>query len=100
MIEKKFDLIMFNIYKINTKYINMVILAVVGSREFNNYKLLKDKLNSIENISKIVSGGAFGADKLAELYAEEYNIETNIIKPNWSTYGKSAGAIRNKEIIL
>lgn len=78
----------------------MVILAVVGSRSFNNYEQLKQLLNeNYDNIEEIVSGGANGADKLAEQYCKEYNIKLNIYYPNWNLYGKSAGPIRNEQII-
>jgi len=79
----------------------MKTLAVVGSRNFNNYELLKtilDKIQETVGFDKIVSGGAKGADKLAERYAEERNIDIDVIYPMWDKYGKSAGFIRNKQI--
>lgn len=48
---------------------------------------------------KIVSGGAIGADKLAEKYANENKYEKIIFKPDWKRYGNGAGAVRNREII-
>lgn len=77
-------------------------LAVVGSRNFNDYDLLVshiDKIASTHNIILIVSGGAIGADKLGEQYAKKNNIPTQIFFPNWKKYGRSAGIIRNKDII-
>lgn len=53
-------------------------VAVVGSRSFQDYELLKDTLKSIY-ISEIVSGGDAGADKLAERYAQEAGIRIRII---------------------
>ena len=72
--------------------------AVIGSRDFNNYAVLENELDK-HQISKIVSGGAKGADQLAERYAQEKSILIQIFKPDWTKYGKSAGVIRNKEII-
>lgn len=77
-----------------------MILAIVGSRGFTNYDLLKTELDKIENITEIVSGGAIGADKLAEKYAKEKNLKTTIILPEWNKHGKAAGPIRNQQIIL
>lgn len=77
-------------------------LAVVGSRSFNDYSLLKeilDEYRSINNIDVIISGGAIGADSLAEKYARENNIETLLFLPDWKKHGKSAGMIRNQDII-
>ena len=77
-------------------------LAVVGSRTFNDYNLLKsylDKIHVREPITYIVSGGAKGADKLSERWALENNVETIIFLPDWEKYKKAAGFIRNKDII-
>ncbi len=84
----------------------MTKLAIVGSRSFNNYELAEQLIHQI--IDKhhlklsditIVSGGAKGADKIAEDFAKKYSFETIIFKPDWVRYGKSAGMIRNKDII-
>ena len=75
-------------------------LALIGSRGFNNYNLLKSILYpNIDNITKIISGGANGADKLGEFFAKENNIDIHIFYPNWTKYGKRAGFIRNQYII-
>ena len=78
-------------------------LAIIGSRSFNNYifaknKILKiiDEYNIIPN--KIISGGAYGSDKIAEMFANDYNIPIEIILPDWKI-GKLAGFIRNTKII-
>lgn len=78
-------------------------LAVIGSRTFNDYELLKKHLDDIHiqtPITLIVSGGAKGADTFGEKWANENNIETLIIKPDWNKYGKCAGFARNKDIVL
>jgi len=74
-------------------------IAIVGSRTFNNYNLLETELLKYDNINFIISGGAIGADRLAEKFALKYNIKTIIYKPDWGKYGKSAGYIRNKDIV-
>lgn len=73
-------------------------IAVIGSRTFNDYNLLKKELDSF-NINQIISGGAKGADSLAEKYAKSNEIKTLIFKPDWKRYGRGAGFIRNKLII-
>jgi hypothetical protein len=75
-------------------------LAIVGSRGFQSYEILKatvDTLREIYPITTIVSGGAKGADHLAEIYAEEHNLEMDIYPADWSK-GKGAGYIRNVDI--
>jgi len=77
-------------------------LGVVGSRNFNDYTLMKkylDKIHTVEPITCIVSGGAQGADKLSEKWAKEYNIGTKIFIPDWKRFNKAAGYIRNADIV-
>lgn len=75
-------------------------IAVIGSRNFSDQIQLENELNAIKNqIELIISGGAVGADTLAENWAKENNIPTLIIKPDWKTYGRAAGVVRNKQII-
>jgi hypothetical protein len=77
-------------------------VAVIGSRSFNDYSILEKELNFLNEtigIDTIVSGGAAGADSLAEQYADSLKIPTQIFMPNWKLHGKSAGVIRNQSII-
>ena len=79
-------------------------LAVVGGRNFNDYKKLSDRIFDLMDehdyeIIKIISGGATGADTLAEQFALDQKIETLVFYPDWTRYGKSAGPRRNRQII-
>ena len=76
----------------------MMKIAVVGSRTFNDYGLLKRIVSRIKP-TVIVSGGAQGADLLAERYARESGLELMVFKPNWKRFGRAAGPVRNKEIV-
>ena len=76
-------------------------LAVIGSRDFNNFEIAKyllDQLSSNYESISIVSGGARGADNIAEKYAADRNIEIKVIPADWDKHGKAAGFIRNQEI--
>lgn len=80
-------------------------IIIAGSRFFNDYKLLKDKLdyflsNKIAEGYKIViiSGTANGADKLGERYATERGYAIERYPANWDAYGKSAGYRRNVQM--
>lgn len=74
-------------------------IAVIGSRTFNNYAALEFTLNSlIKEPTIIVSGGAKGADYLAEAYANKHKLKTDIYYPDWDL-GNHAGFLRNKTII-
>ena len=83
------------------KHCNAFFCLVVGSRTFSDYILLKRKLDHILQNKKhivIVSGGAKGADQLAEKYAKENGYFLKIFPAEWDKYGKSAGYIRNEKM--
>lgn len=73
-------------------------VGVIGSRTFTDYGLLERTLKRI-NITKIISGYADGADKLADQYAKKFNIPIRNYLPDWSKYGLNAGFIRNTDIV-
>jgi len=73
-------------------------LAVTGSRNFKNYKVMKKVLMKYK-IEEIVSGGAKGADTLAERFADEHKIKKVIFKPDYAKYGKKAPLMRNRQIV-
>lgn len=79
-------------------------LAIIGSRGFNDYDFLKQTVseflkNNLLNCTHIVSGGAKGADTLAQQFALEHELEMIVFKPNWKLYGNRAGFIRNTDIV-
>ncbi|MEX3625117.1 DUF2493 domain-containing protein [Viridibacillus arvi] len=83
----------------------MILIKVVvgGSRGFSDYGLLKSKLDTIlkdyeYSQIEIVSGGAEGADKLGERYAEEHGCKLTMFIPDWDMFGGSAGMRRNVEM--
>jgi len=76
-------------------------IAIVGSRSFTDYDYLVKKMNLLDFLSVdcIISGGAKGADTLAEKYANDIGVLMAIYPANWKKYGKKAGFIRNKLIV-
>lgn len=79
------------------------ILAVVGTRRYDNYKHIKEWLDCLKPV-KIISGGAKGVDSLAEQYANEKNIEKDIRRPQltkwpYKRFGAKAYVVRNQEIV-
>ena len=78
-------------------------VCICGCRWFDDYDFFKEKClfllkNKIPNIT-IISGGASGADKLAEQFAKDYDFELKIFNADWDRYGNSAGPRRNKEMV-
>lgn len=75
-----------------------MIIGIIGSRTFDDYELLKRSIN-LSGVSEICSGGAKGADSLAEKLAGEFSIPIKIYYPDWKLYGKIAGFRRNSDIV-
>ena len=83
-------------------------ILVCGSRSFDNETFVENYLfkffeylkNKIENIDIIIiSGMAKGPDLFAVNFAKKYNYEVEKYPADWEKHGKSAGYIRNKEMV-
>lgn len=82
----------------------MTKVCINGSRTFKSFERLEKELNTLlasydRSGLEIVSGGAGGADTLAEQYAKKYDIKFTLFKAEWGKYGKPAGYIRNKLMV-
>ena len=75
-------------------------ILIAGSRSIADYDLLVKVINKLNwKITEIVSGGAYGVDKLGIRYAKENNIKCTMFLPDWDTHGKKAGILRNKDMV-
>jgi len=77
-------------------------VAIVGSRSFDDYNSLCRFLLIVllpRQIRYVVSGGAKGADSLAERFAEEFHCDIKVFPAEWRIYGPKAGYLRNHDIV-
>ena len=77
-------------------------LALIGSRTFVDYEYFKKTVLYYyrpEQIACVVSGGANGADKLAESFANEFDLPLNVYKADWKRLKLRAGYERNITLI-
>lgn len=75
-------------------------ICVNGSRGFQDYELMQESLRPYFSADDVLlSGGAKGADSLAEKFAAENGIRVIRYLPDWEKYGKPAGIIRNEEML-
>jgi len=79
-------------------------IAIVGGRDFNDYELIKEKLiifmdGNSTLINAFVSGGAKGADTLAEKFAAETGVEMIVYRPDFEKHGRGAALARNTQIV-
>jgi len=83
----------------------MFNLLVAGGRDFNDYTLCASTLDRLLTSKRqtddivIISGMARGADTLAVRYAKEHNYALVKCPADWDTHGRSAGFIRNKQMV-
>ena len=80
----------------------MAVLAVIGSRSFNDMPLLIEHMDEIcaaFSVTSIVSGGAKGADTFTAAHAASIGLPMEIFRPDWVQLGRAAGPIRNKAIV-
>ena len=82
----------------------MYKLIIAGGRDFCDIQLLTNEVIKVlrgyrPSEVEIVSGGARGADKLGEIFAESNNCPLTIFLPDWDKYGNSAGIRRNADMV-
>lgn len=81
-------------------------VLVCGGRDYHTIEKVFEALeviwkNSIGDLV-IIEGGAPGADRAARLWAQahvEFGVRLRSFPANWSEFGKSAGPIRNKQML-
>ena len=79
-------------------------IAIIGSRNIEHDGLQKKAYDMLcryipANCTEVVSGGAMGIDRLAEIYARENHLRTKIFLPDYDKYGRRAPLVRNHQII-
>jgi predicted Rossmann fold nucleotide-binding protein DprA/Smf involved in DNA uptake len=78
-------------------------IAIVGSRDFKNYAQLSTTVEEYFGYDdEFVSGGAIGADSMAQRFTKEVGGIITIVYPKWNpngTYDPGAGFKRNGIIV-
>lgn len=75
-------------------------LAIVGSRSFQDYPRLQRIMAKLKTpVELLISGGADGADLLAERYAKQAGLSMLVHYPNRQRDGARCFAVRNQKIV-
>lgn len=82
-------------------------VLVCGGRAFNDRAAMSVALRDFKpkNVAIDVSdvililGGANGADRLAEEWADVWGVRKRVFPANWARDGKAAGPIRNQRML-
>ena len=84
----------------NLKLERVKRILVTGSRSFKDKDFLESILKpALKSNSFLITGGANGPDKFAEIYWKHNNGGYQIFLADWERYGKQAGMLRNIEMI-
>lgn len=78
-------------------------VIVCGGRTFSDRAWLFDALDKIhakKAITLLINGGANGADSLAAEWAASRGVPSHTEYAKWRLYGKSAGARRNRCMLV
>lgn len=76
-----------------------MIVLVCGSRNWTNTSAVHRELVKLPPGTKIIHGGARGADRIAGVTAAKLGLSVKVFWANWDEYGRAAGFIRNKQMI-
>jgi hypothetical protein len=77
-----------------------MIVLVCGGRDFMNRDLIFKVLDVMPfQMTRVINGGATGADSIARLWALDRGVLVDTQPANWEKYGKAAGIIRNASML-
>lgn len=77
-------------------------VLVCGGRDYDGWKSLQRHLSDLHEsngIALVISGGAKGADQLAERWANHNRTPLCVFPANWNFVGRSAGPVRNASML-
>ena len=74
-------------------------VLVCGDRSWSNLAPILRELKRLRP-TVVIHGGARGADTLAGAAARQLKIPVEVFPAQWDLYGKSAGPIRNKQMLV
>ena len=77
-------------------------VLVCGSRKQPDLDIIWETLDALakaENIDCIIEGDAPGADRVAGHWAKRRKVDLYCYPADWDKYDKSAGFIRNKQML-
>jgi hypothetical protein len=73
---------------------------IAGSRSITDPKVVVEAVAASGfQITEVVSGCAMGVDRLGEEWARRQGIPVTRFPPDWNKHGRSAGIIRNNQMV-
>lgn len=82
-------------------------VLVCGGRDYGQDRYERDyirdqllKFHELNKVTEVITGGAVGVDTVTLNWAKDNNLEWERCPAQWKKYGKAAGAIRNRQMLL
>lgn len=75
-----------------------MVVLICGSRDWDDYAPIRQRVADLPPGTVIVQGGAPGADRLAKRAAQEHGFHCAEVQPMWKL-GKYAGMWRNRAML-
>lgn len=75
-------------------------LIIAGGRRYRLKREDYEFLDSLDDVTEVVSGKCTGADRDGESWAKSRKIPVNPFPANWKKFGNAAGPMRNKEMSM
>jgi hypothetical protein len=79
-----------------------MVVAIVGSRKWPFPEVITNLLHELCRTHpgfRVVTGGARGADRIAEQWCREWGIPVKVYHADWELWGDDAGFVRNQYIV-
>ena len=70
-------------------------IAVIGGRDFNDYSALAFIVSEYKP-SMLISGGAKGADSLAEKFSRDFGTPIKVYRANWNDFTPPCRVLKHK----
>lgn len=74
-------------------------VLICGDRNWTQFEPIEREIEKLPKGSVVIQGEAKGADTIAKIVAKKYKLDVISFPANWRKYGKSAGPIRNTQMI-
>ena len=75
-------------------------VLICGDRYWRNKKVIEKYISELPKDTVIIHGGCRGADILSGIIAAKYGLDVIVFLPEWERYGRPAGPIRNRQMII
>jgi SLOG family YspA-like protein len=78
-----------------------VVILCCGDRNWTNAETILTALSRFANQEiTVIHGNASGADRMSALIASKLGFKVIAFTPDWNLYGRSAGPIRNRKMLV